>query len=237
MVHPLFTPPSLNASDHGLGPQMKSPVLALLFVVATPVFAQEDFPFSAFRNELDAGLSDTAPPLSPSPGFDGTIHLAGGLPVALDRTPLSALSDAFDVAPQTYQHVGYTTSWVCFTSAGRRVWYLADLTYETRDDAFIGTIIDEPADPATDGLFLCREEPAAMPAPHPEVPAIGSMLAELNAFHTVTMRSSTRYAGGNSAYVPPDGTPSISRTIYYRLTGDVVDALSIGGGYTEPAEE
>lgn len=218
---------------------MKYLALALLLAAATPACAADDFPYSTFGNELDTGVLDTAPEIEPSPDYLGTVELVGDLEVALDRTPLNVLSKVFDVAPQTYQHVGYTTHWVCFTHAGRRVWYLADTTYETRDDIYVGNIIDEPADPVTDALFLCKPEPGAMLKPHPALPLVGATLAELNAFYKVQMPEGTRYLGGYSDTTSDDdepGTTYISKVLYYRLTDGVVDAISIAGGYFEDGE-
>jgi hypothetical protein len=213
---------------------MKFLPLVLLLSAATPAFAGNDFPFSTFRNELDAGVLDTALEIEPSADYLGTVDLVGGFNLALDRTPIDVLAEVFDVAPQTYQHVGYTMTWVCFTDAGRRVWYLADTTYETRDDIYVGAIIDEPSDPAIDALFLCTPEPKAMLKLQVNLPTVGTTLAELSAFYKVTIPEGTRYLSG---YADTDdgeeGTTYISKAVSYRLTDGVVDAVSIGGGYFE----
>ena len=211
---------------------MKSIAFALLLAAATPTFAQ-DFLYSTLEAELASGVLDSAPEIEPSPDFLGTLDLAGGLNIALDRTPMNVVTTTFDVAPQTYQYIGYTTTWACFTAGGRRVWYIADQTYEIRDDIYISTIVDEPADPATDEMFRCKPEPKAIPKAHPALPAIGSTLAELNAFYKVTMPAGTRYFGG---YGSP--TTDVTTSVYYRLTDGVVDAISIAGGYAfEEVEE
>lgn len=202
---------------------MKYVLLALLLAAATPAFAGDDFPYPTLSNELDADGLENAPQIDPSPDFNGTVDLVGGLNLALDRAPMSAVTESFDVGPQTYQHVGYTTTWACFTDAGRRVWYIADQTYETRDDVYVGTIIDEPSDPVTDALFLCKPEPKAMLEKNPALPAIGTTLAKLNTFYKVTIPEGTRYLVGYGE----SSQGSIS--VHYRLTDGIVDAMSVAG--------
>ena len=207
---------------------MKYAALALLFAAATPAYAQ-DFSFSTFRNELNSGALDTAPGLTPEPDFFQSVRLAGGLEMRPDRMTMEGLSKIFGVVQQTYQHVGYTTTWLCFSHAGRRLWFLADETYETRKEAYVSTIIDEPADPATDALFLCGDDPKAMLGKQDVLPTIGATLAELNAFYKATMPLGTTYL---SAYADDgdDESGHDSRLVYYRLKDGVVDAISISGG-------
>jgi hypothetical protein len=213
---------------------MKFLALVLLIAAATPALAGNDFPFSNFRNELDTGVIETALKIEPSADYLGTVDLVSGLNLALDRTPIDVLAKVFDVAPQTYQRVGYTTTWVCFTDAGRRVWYLADTTYETRDDIYVSAIIDEPADPAIDALFLCTPDPKAMLKRQAALPMVGATLAELSAFYKIAIPEGTRFLSG---YADTDdgeeSTTYISKAISYRLTNGVVDAISIAGGYFE----
>jgi hypothetical protein len=213
---------------------MKYLALVLLLAAATPALAGDDFPFSTFRNELEPGVVDTALRIDPSTEYLGTVDLVSGLNLALDRTPIDVLAKLFDVAPQTYQRVGYTMTWVCFTDAGRRIWYLADTTYETRDDIYVSAIIDEPADPAIDALFLCKPEPGAMLKTQAALPTVGATTAELSAFYKVAIPEGTRYLGGytdtNDGEV---GTTYISKAVSYRLTDGIVDAVSIAGGYFE----
>lgn len=209
---------------------MKYLALALLLAAATPAVAGEDFPFPTLTNQLDAdGLVD-APEVDPSPDFNGSVDIVGGTNIVLDLTPLNVITALFDVGPQVYQHLGYTTAWACFTAAGRRVWYIADNTYETRDDTYIGSIIDEPDDPATSALFLCKEEPKAMLKENPALPAIGTTLAELNAFYKTSIPADARFVTG---YADNDEN---SVVIYYRLTDGVVDAMQIGGSANSDEE-
>lgn len=191
--------------------------ILLLMVSASPSLAGDDFPFPALSNELDAnGLVD-APEIDPSPDYDGSVGLVGGVNLVLDLTPMSVVTTLFDIGPQTYQHLGYTTTWACFTDAGRRVWYIADLTYETRDDTYIANVIDEPDDPATSALFLCKPEPRAMLEKNPALPAIGTSLAELNAFYKTSIpraRASSRVTAtaGGPASASTIASPTMSST-------------------------
>ncbi len=135
---------------------MKRFALALLMAaLATPAFAQDfGFGYSSFLAELGReGRWDNTVELQPEPGFFDRIELAGGMKIALGRTSLFDLSTAFGNGVQTYQYVGYTTSWLCYAHAGRRIWFIADLTYETSDEVNVGAIVDEAADPVTDALF------------------------------------------------------------------------------------
>jgi len=206
-----------------LRPQDEIPCARAAAGSATPAFAGDEFPYPTLYNELQADGLEDAPEIDPSPDFNGTVDLMGGLNIVLDLTPMNVLTTTFDVGPQTYQHLGYTTTWACFTHAGRRVWYIADLTYETRDGTFISNIIDEPSDPATDALFLCKPEPEAMLRENAALPSIGTTLAQLNAFYKASMPQGTHYVSGYADHT--DG----SVTVYYRLTDGIVDAISIAG--------
>lgn len=214
-------------------------ILALLLAgAAAPAFAA-DFPYSTFGAELEAEDSlDDAVALAPEPGFFDKVDLAGGMQIALDRTSIYDLSDAFGNAPQTYQRVGYTTVWLCYTDAGRRVWYMADLTYETTDEVNISTVIDEAADPATDDLFRCIPEPRAMLARQASLPMVGATRAELEARFKTTLPPGTRYAYASKDNSEVEGVRIYDmKTVYYRLTGDVVDAISIAEDYMDDEEE
>ncbi len=215
---------------------MKHLAFALLLVAATPAPAA-DFPFSTFGAELESGVLEDAPELTLATSAIGPLMLQGGLRLQIDRTPMSVLTDTFDIAPQTYQRVGYTTVWVCFTDAGRRVWYTADLTYETRDDIYVSNVIDEPADPATDTIFGCKPEPKAMLAKQQVLPTIGATLADLSTLFATDIPAGTRITGGH-AYSPHSeaATTYESRAAYYRLINGTVDAVSIAGGYFEDGE-
>jgi hypothetical protein len=206
---------------------MKYLVLVLLLAATTPALAGDDFPYPTLSNELDIDGLETAPEVDPSPEFNGTVDLASGLNIVLDLTPMDVVTKAFDVGPQTYQHLGYTTTWACFTNSGRRVWYIADLTYETRDDTYISNIIDEPSDPVTDALFLCKPEPKAMLQKNPALPSIGVTLAEINAFYKTSIPQGTRFITGHG-YRPGGGV-----AFHYRLTDGVVDAMSVTGNAME----
>jgi hypothetical protein len=217
---------------------MKRLVLALLLVAAAPAFAA-DFPYSTFGVELEAedGLDD-AVALAPEPGFFDKVDLAGGMQIALDRTSIYDLTDAFGNAPQTYQRVGYTTVWLCYTDAGRRVWYMADLTYETTDDIKISIIVDEPADPATDDLFLCLPEAKAMLAKQASLPVVGATRTDLEARFKATVPPGTRHAFASKDNSEVEGVKIYDmKTVYYRLKGDVVDAISIAEDYMDEDEE
>ena len=206
---------------------MKYAALALLLAAATPACAQ-DFPYSPLAVELQSGAFEGAPNLSPPPDYFHSIKLAGGLELRLDRFTMEGMSEVFGTSQQTYQYVGYTTSWLCFTDAGRRVWYIADQTYETREDVYVSQIIAEPADPATDAMFLCKPEPKAMLGKQAALPMIGATRAELNAFYKADLPPGTAYAF-SSASNSDDMTASDheTKTVYYRLKDDVVDAMSI----------
>lgn len=111
---------------------------------------------------------------------------------------MSEPTEAFGNAVQTYQHLGYTATWLCYTDAGRRVWCIADLTYETTEDVNVGTIIDELANPVTDALFLCLPEPRAMPAKQASLPTIGATRRDLEARLKLDIPPGTPLAGGMS---------------------------------------
>jgi hypothetical protein len=212
---------------------LKRFVLALLFVaLAAPAFAGTDFPYSSFGAELDKeGSWDNAVELTPEPGFFGTVDLAGGMKISLDRTSLLDISAAFGNAVQTYQYVGYTTSWLCYTAAGRRVWFIADLTYETTDDVNVGSITDEPADPATDELFRCLPEPKAMLARQATLPVVGASRDELNARFKANIPSGATQAGGMRDSAAEGNGVYDTKIVTYRLTNDVVDAIRIAEDY------
>ena len=217
---------------------MRRLALALfLTMVATSSFAASDFPYSTFGAELEVeGSWDNAVELAPEPGFFDKIELVGGMKVSLDRTSIFDLSDAFGNAPQTYQHVGYTTVWLCYTDAGRRVWYMADLTYETTEEINVGSIIDEPADPATDALFLCVPEPRAMLAKQASLPTVGATVSDLEARFKLDIPPGTTRAGGmNSA--AEDNAPYDMKIVTYRLNADIVDAVHIAEDYMDDDEE
>jgi hypothetical protein len=200
---------------------MKVLLLALLLAVATPALAGDDFPYPTLSNELDADGLEDAPEVDPSPDLIGTVDLVGGLNLDLDRTPMNVVTTMFGVGPQTYQHLGYTTTWACFTDSGRRVWYIADLTYETRDDTYVSHIIDEPDDPVTSALFLCAPEPKAMLKMNAALPSIGTTLAELNTFYKAAIPDGTRFITGYG------DRPNGSVAFRYRLTDGIVDAISV----------
>ena len=116
-------------------------------------------------------------------------------------------------------------------SAGRRVWYIADLTYETRDDIYVNQIIDEPADPATDAIFRCEPEPGAMIAARTALPTVGASLAGLNEYYGTKLPEYTSYVRAHAQ------TDILSKIAYYRLANGTVDAVSIAGGYFESDDE
>lgn len=212
---------------------MKYVALALLLAAATPACAQ-DFLYSPLAVELQGGAFEQAADLSPSPDYFSSIKLAGGLDLRLDRFTMEGMTKVFGMSQQTYQYVGYTTSWLCFTDAGRRVWYIADQTYETRDDVYVSQLIAEPADPATDAMFLCQPEPKAMLGKQAALPTIGATLAELNAFYKTDLPAGTLYAFGSASnYEDKTITQHDVKTVYYRLKDDVVDAMSIAAGAEE----
>jgi hypothetical protein len=217
---------------------MKSLVLALLLAAAcTPAIAQQ-FPYPAFGAELDEEDSwDDAVELQPEPNFFDKIELAGGMKIALDRTSIFDLSEKFGNAVQTYQHVGYTTTWLCYSHAGRRVWYIADLTYETTDEVNFGSIIDEPADPVTDKLFLCPDVPEAMLATQPSLPTVGATRAELEARFKLAIPPGTTRVGGMRDSATEANSDYDMRIVYYRLKDDVVDAVLIAEDYMPDEEE
>lgn len=213
-------------------------VLALCAATAvTPALAASGFSYPTLLAEFDIeGSWDNVAEIKPEPGFFDTIKLAGGLEIQLDRTPLSAISDAFGNGIQTYQYVGYTTSWLCYISAGRRIWFVTDLTYATTDDVNVGTIIDEPSDPTTDAIFLCGEEPRAMLTEPPTLPVVGATRDELNTrFNAQIAPGATRVSGMSDAAREGSGIYDM-RIVTYRLKDDVVDAVYIAEDYVTDDE-
>ena len=217
---------------------MKNFALALLMAATTSSALADDFTYSTFLNYLALESSwDKAVELVPEPGFFDKIELAGGTKISLDRTSLFDLSTAFGNGVQTYQYAGYTTSWLCYTHAGRRIWFLADLTYETTDEVNVGVIIDEPSDPLTDALFLCAPEPKAMLAKQPTLPTIGATRAELEARFKLNIPEGATLAGGMRNSAREGSGIYDMKIVTYRLTNGIVDAIHIAEDYMADEED
>ncbi|MEO6013187.1 MAG: hypothetical protein ABIQ30_06330 [Devosia sp.] len=213
-------------------------LLALCAATAvTPTLAASGFSYPTLLAEFDVeGSWDNAAEIKPEPGFFGTIKLAGGLNISLDRTPLQDIAHAFDTGIQTYQYAGYTTSWLCYTHAGRRVWFIVDLTYETTDEVNVSMIIDEPADPVTDALFLCADQPGAMLTKPGALPVIGTTRDELNTrFKAQIPAGATRVTGMSDAAIEDSGIYDM-KIVTYRLKNDAVDAIYIAEDYNTDDE-
>jgi len=214
-------------------------LLALCAAAAvTPASAISGFSYPTLMAEFDVeGSWDNAVEITPEPGFFGAIKLAGGLNISLGRTALQDIAHAFGNGIQTYQYAGYTTSWLCYTHAGRRIWFIVDLTYETTDDVNVATIIDEPSDPATDAIFLCGDEPRAMLVKPDTLPVVGATRDELNArFKAQIPAGTTRVTGMSDAATEGSGIYDM-KIVTYRLKDNVVDAVHIAEDYMTDDEE
>lgn len=191
---------------------MRSLVVAAAMFIASPALADDySYAVDGILKDIYSGRWSEEEPPTPQgqkvfvslPGMGETLdalqeRLGGVITMAADGEPID----------------GY----LCYRDGGIRVFYLA------RDEV-VDWIVAEPANPTTDAVYHCVDQPSARAQFATGFPALGATTADVAAWYNQSLAQIAPYQAFFLEETLANG--SRNHTVHYRFTEGVVDGISI----------
>jgi hypothetical protein len=140
----------------------------------------------------------------------------GKLDVTLQRTKLKDIQKAFGGTLQTEGEGGARADWICYTTDGANVWFIANAL---GGHEFVMMIAAEAGKPAKG----CDAAPADFALPAFGIPSLGATTAELKETFGAASGNKIAYRSDR-----PGGYSDIAQYIGYLIKGGKVSAIGIG---------